>query len=373
MEYLNTIDEHKRTPEISLNAHVRNKQLELSAYVLRHKTIYLDTNYWLTLRKVELGELTDYLSRKYHELINALSDNGVCIFPISESTFLEVLKQSDQRTLDCTVSIIDKLSRGISLISYNERVMLETLHFIEDKIGCSTYSPHQIVWTKLAYNMGYTSPVNKNLGSDLDNLLQKAFFDRMWQVPLSEIVRMLKANGTPFDVSLPDSSKNLNEGKFSHMHENKSFQQMFLSELAGMLDVYKPIIQEAMLHLFEKNTGACPSKSDIDASKNNSLATNMIYNLFKMKKITTELPSYRVTSELYAAVRWDKEQKFESNDTHDFRHASAALPYCDYFFCEKGLSHLVTQKMLSHDKLYGCNVQPNVKSAVGVLENIQRA
>jgi len=55
MESNSTFEQHKATPEISIDNHVKLRQLELSEFVSHYKTIYLDTNFWLTLRKVALG------------------------------------------------------------------------------------------------------------------------------------------------------------------------------------------------------------------------------------------------------------------------------------------------------------------------------
>lgn len=363
-------NDYMNKTDISIGQYVRARQLELSDSVSCFKTVYLDTNHWVTLRKVCSGELTDPLSKRYLECVTALAEGGICLFPISQSTFLEVLKQTDPRTLDQTVAIIDKLSKGISFISHEERLKLETLHYFYDKTGESTYNSSQLVWTKLAYIMGYTSPEFDEIEVNTNNVLQKSFFDRMWEMTLNEMICVMRGNGGLFDPSFPDNSRELNVGKFAHMHENKSFKKMFLSELAGMLDAYKPLIQEAMLQMFEHKMGRPPSRSDVEAAKKSSLACNAIYNLFKLNKVTIELPIYRIISGLFAAVRWDKKQLFQPNDMHDFWHASAALPYCDYFFTEKDLLHLVTQKMLSYDKLYDCQVTASVKSAVERLEEL---
>lgn len=368
MDFVFTFDEHERSPRITVNQYVRRKQLELSSYVSQKCKIYLDTNFWIILRKIVTGELSDPLSKRYFELANLLSEENLCIFPISENTFLEVLKQSDPLTLDETVCLIDKLSQGICLISYNERLRLGILHFVYGKTEDHAYNPSQLVWTKLAYNMGYITPVNKNIEESLDRILQKSFFDQMWQVSLSDMIHVMRSNGGPINTLFPDNSSSLNNGKFSHIDENRSFEQMFLSELAGLLDFYKPLLLEVCCHMYQKKTGKSLTKEEIETMEDKSLIANMIYNLFRLKKITTELPSYRVTAGLYAAVRWDKKQKFQANDMHDFRHASAALPYCDYFFTEKRLSHLLTQKLLSYDKMYSCIVKSSLKDAVTILE-----
>lgn len=357
----------------TLDEHVRKRQLELSSYVLGRKTIYLDVNFWLILRKVELGELADSTSKEYHELAINLADKELCIFPISEDTFLEVLKQSDPKTLSKTISIIDRLSKGISIISYDERLRLEILHYMRNILGQSTYHVNQLIWTKLAYTMGHYYPVHKNLDKNVESLLQKSFFDHMWQISLTDMLQLIGDNSGLENIPrLPDSSAVLTTGKFAHRHENSTFKKMFLSELAGMLDTYYPLLQETILYFYVKETGSAPTEEEVENSKNDKWVANMVYNLFRLNKITTELPSYRIISGLYAAVRWDKQQKFQQNDMHDFRHASAALPYCDYFFCEKRLSHLLTQKMLSYDKLYGCKVERDVAAAAELLNRLRR-
>ncbi|MCW8831615.1 MAG: hypothetical protein OQK32_08875 [Gammaproteobacteria bacterium] len=369
MEFDSKNDGREIAPEVSVDQYVRKKQVELSEYVSGYKTIYLDTNFWLTLRDVVTGELKDAESIQYYDLVTSLAKKGTCIFPISGNTFAEILK-SDIDTLDHVVYLIDTLSQGVSIMSYDERVRMELMYFIYDKLGKDTYLPNEIVWTKLVYSLGYLDPVNDNIDPSLDAHIRKSFFDHMWQTPLCSIVAKLKDSGKLKQKSFLDNSAKLNEGKFAHAHENKSFKQMFLSELAGMLDVYKPVIQDAMLYIYEKETGVSPSIKDIESSNNCLLTVNMIYNLFRLNKITTELPSYRITSGLYAAVRWDTNQKFHKNDIVDIGHASAALPYCDYYFSERKFAHLITQKQMSYNKVYDCQVCRNIKSAITVLSEL---
>jgi hypothetical protein len=49
--------------------------------------------------------------------------------------------------------------------------------------------------------------------------------------------------------------------------------------------------------------------------------------------VDKSMPTIRIPSTLHAAVRWDKQQKYQK---HDFQHAIAALPYCDYFLLKSG-------------------------------------
>jgi len=83
------------------------------------------------------------------------------------------------------------------------------------------------------------------------------------------------------------------------------------------------------------------------------------------------MPTIHILSALYAAVIWDKQQRFQDNDFYDFRHATAALPYCDYFFTEKRLAHLLTQNLLGLDKFYQCTVKSKEKEAISYLQELE--
>lgn len=364
-----TIERHKLTPEISLDEHVRNRQLELSRYVSNRKTVYLDTNFWIILRDVKLGRRSDSLGTKLCDLIFSLSESKLCLFPISETTFVELLKQTEEESINKTVSLVDKLSEGVSILYAEERVFLEILYFIYKTTGKSTNNPRDLIWTKLSYVLGYSHPA-PNISPEMDRLLQKSFFDHLWEISMREMIDVMRENGGIIDTKFKDISEGLNTGKFSHTHENRSFKQMFMSEIGGSVDAHRDLIKEAFIHLYQKETGHTPTESELDASKSDNLSGNMIYNLFRLNKIKSELPSFRIPSGLHAAVRWDKSQNYQANDMHDIGHATAALPYCDYFFTEGRFGHLITQKILSYDKLYECRVEKNLKGAVDALVDI---
>jgi hypothetical protein len=98
---------------------------------------------------------------------------------------------------------------------------------------------------------------------------------------------------------------------------------------------------------------------------------NTITNIFRLNKAGKTMPTIHIFSTLYAAVRWDKKQKFQDNDFYDFRHATAALPYCDYFFTEKRLAHLLMQNLLGLDKFYQCTVHSKEKEAISCLHKLE--
>ena len=72
---------------------------------------------------------------------------------------------------------------------------------------------------------------------------------------------------------------------------------------------------------------------------------------------------------LFAAVRWNKTRKYsDGNDTFDFMHATAALPYFDFFFTENELHTIIRQIKL--DVAYGCVVESDPKKVLELLHSI---
>ncbi|WP_269618469.1 hypothetical protein, partial [Zhongshania sp. BJYM1] len=314
------------------------------------------------------GRSKSALEKEFYEEIVSLVEESRLIFPISQDVFLEVIKQSDPETLHQTVTLIDRLSCGVSLINFEERLELEIKYFLYSSLGKSVHDCREMVWTKLAYNMGFLTPSNENIDPEINKVIQKAFIDQMWVISLSDIVKTINENGGLSELNMPRLSEKLNEGKFSHENENSSFKQMFLSELAGALEGYGDVVAKCLEDMYEAEYGKALSEDERKDSDSGKGLRNAIYNLFRLNKAKDYFPTFDVISGLHAAIRWDKGQKYQDNDLHDIRHAASALPYCDAFFTEKRLAHLVTQNITGYDRKYSCEVCSSVSGALGVLQ-----
>lgn len=368
MKFISTIDQH-RGNDMPLPDYYRILRVKLSQAVTNKKIVYLDTKFWVLFRDASLFPDKNPTVTELLKLSVFLADRDLCIFPISEDVFLEVLRQTDPRTLKATVRLIDKLSSGVTLLSHEERTKTEIYHFWLKATQKPVFDLKELVWTKLAYNMGFVSPSNTMFKDD-EPVIQKAFLDHMWQISLLDMVEiLLSANGFQKPPPL-DYSMQLNKGKFENQGEAKSFKQMKLIEVIGIVDCYRKDLAEMIAYMYERESGerTLPTKTQKEESMR--LMGNMVCNLFRLDKVGSSLPAINISAGLHAAVRWDKQQKFQANDLHDFRHASAALPYCDYFFTEKRLTHLITQNLLSFDKLYGCEVCSKAGDALESLKSI---
>lgn len=369
MEHVFTLEEHSKTSHVSVKEYLRSKSMRLQQSFEEKTLVYLDTKFWLILRDVELRRNQNPNSVSLYKSACRLKEEGRCLFPVSQDVFLEVMQQSDDLTRVATARLIDKLSDGICFISIRERVGLETLQFFAEKAGLNVHPVEKLVWTKIVYALGFITP-ETFLKPEINAAIQKAFMDQMWTATFGDVVRTIGFDEDLARLCAIDIANDQNEGKIRHAHENNSFSEMFLSELAGFLDVWEPELQYVMHRLRELETGCKMNDCEINEASTPELVSKVIYNLFRLKKISTELPTFRIKSGLYAAARWDKERKFQNNDFHDFQHAATALPYANYFFTEKSLAHLITQKMTAYDRLYNCTVVSNVSSALCCLRAI---
>ena len=76
----------------------------------------MDLRFWIFLRDVELGRNDNQELIKLLDRIKFLVDEGLVICPISETVFIELMKQSDHETRLATARLIDRLSLGVTLV-----------------------------------------------------------------------------------------------------------------------------------------------------------------------------------------------------------------------------------------------------------------
>src|SRR5437016_3630154 len=181
MRFVNTIERHRQEPGRSLGAYARDRRIELGRSIAGRRKIYLDTKYWLFLRDYRLNRSTGgpaiaRLSTMIHEGVAS----GTLICPISSSIFAEICRQTDPITLRESVQLIDTLSQGVSTLSLEERIGMELLYFALAKQPREPrYPPAKtVVWTKLAFVVGFATFTGTPFSPEEELVMQKAFLDQ---------------------------------------------------------------------------------------------------------------------------------------------------------------------------------------------------
>ncbi|UXS53088.1 hypothetical protein FY148_10705 [Agrobacterium tumefaciens] len=357
------ITEHLREPNITIDQHVRSQQIALGQALSERRAVYLDTKFWILLRNAQ----KDAQTSEAHELLTRLRNavaSGVLFCPISESIFLELMKQEDVASRSATASLIDELSLGATLIPEDVRLATEIAHFMHASSGRTNLHPlKHLVWTKLSYVMGVTHPSNTPFDAATERAMQKAFFDHMWAISLTEIIAILGSNKMS-DVSLGDVATDLNAGIAAHAHELRSFAQSYSAEAQGIVDLVGGMAIDIMISMARDQGITLPPPTSEERKRSETSFKNLFRLALERNKAREALRTMHILASLHASVRWNKGRKLSGNDLYDFHHAAAALGYCDAFFTERSLRTTVTQEHLGLDRAYDCHVVADVQGAI---------
>jgi len=352
--------------DITLDRHVRNRILAAGKHVIRRARIYLDTNFWVWLRKASEGR-GDPASNKLLEALTSGADSGRLICPLSESAFMELFKQEDLVSRRATAVLMARLSGSYALIDPRTRMANEVANFFHRKLGADVYGVDELAWGRVSYALGIMHPYQDiQMPADLLLALQKGVFDEIWNTDLVTMVDQIGSSSPPPDdmATLADT---LNRGNSEHAHELRSFPQTYRMELRGVAEQFAPIVLEVAEEV-ERRTGKWPADERFTPSQS---ATNFAINalLFALEKDESRdsLRSLHIEAALHASIRWDKKRKLVANDLYDFKHASAALGYCNMFFTERPLRALIEQKHLALDTRFSCAVCANPSEALALL------
>lgn len=349
------IEFHRQKPDVSLQSYVRDKRCQLGAAVASIHRIYLDQRFWLLLRDVALGRSRDMAISDLLAMLRYLVVKGRAVCPISESVFVELLKQSDKSTRLATAQLIDDLSLGVTLIPFDERVRQELCNSFYHQAGAKDLIPlRQLVWTKLAYVLGEVHPSKTPFSPEVELTIQKAFFDHVWNISLVDIVKSIDE---PPQFDWEALAARLNAGNRAHYSTIRSYRQAFRIEFEGGLSLFRNEMTLLARELNERGFSSFGTKlSDLTHKQ-------------RFDEFSRSVPSLHIHGTCHAAVRWDQKRKLCGNDLFDFHHAEAALGYCDAFLTEKPLTDMLSQQHLGLS-VYRCRMFWAPDSALKWLREI---
>lgn len=357
---------HRGKNDISIEQHIQSKQIALAESIQGKYAIYLDTKFWINLCEASLTRSKHDTDYKLLDLAIELNERGVAFFPISESTYAELMKQEDQETRKKTSELIDQLSSGIALVPYDIRIETEIAHAIHDSIEPELIHPlKKSVWTRVSNVLGNSYPINTVFDKETELLIQKAFFDHLWELSLTDMISKGRNEEifreTPF-VTLAES---LNEKNAKYSSDLRSYEQTYLNEIAGVIDLFSDTAREVINKMAERR--GIPVEQDSNVGK---YIINIFREAYRKGTINKDAPTLDVFARCHAAVRWNKGRKIEPNDIFDFNHAAAALGYCDAFFTERSLCNLLTETKTGLDKVHKCKVLYKESDAITHMQTL---
>jgi hypothetical protein len=366
---------HQRTPEVSLEMHERNARISLGERLSSKTLVYLDTKYWIILRQAVGNAEANGKHANLLALLRTKVASGVLLCPISASTFIELMKQDDPQSRLSTASLIDELSQGVALVEDDQRIKTEISCFLYAKGTTeSLHALEHLAWCKLVYVLGSMHPTGTPFDAATELVIQKAFFDYMWTVPLTEIVQKLESSKFGDAADFGAIAEKLNQGNLLHSGSLRNFVQTYSAEVRGLIDLQGEAILSFVEAAARKQGIPIEYQSENDRFAAISPFKNVLAFALESNQSSKEarniLRTIHVQACLHASVRWNKKRKLEGNDLLDFHHAAAALAYCDAFFTERSLKTLITQNHVALDKCYDCRVIARPDEAIDYLNGL---
>lgn len=370
-----SIDRHRASPEISLDRHTRSRLLELGASLTPRKAIYLDLCFWILLRDaMRTGESDRDLQML--SMLRGLVKSGVAFCPISDSTFLELFKQTDGASRLATAALIDELSLGVTLVPFHLRVGTEIAHYVHSaKPGTSVYPLRELAWSKLSYVMDFVHPTKMVFDAATNLAIQKAFFDHMWDNV--SLVQMCSHLGEAFVHADPlhfrQTSANLNEQNQIHAADLKSFRKTYKDELVGVLDLFAGTLAQILAPMLPPEAGPLPAEGSSERAEVDRQCLSFLIGVLDTEGGRKAMRSLHIKSLLHAAVRWNKKQTLKPNDLFDFDHAAAAIGYCDAFFTEGPLRAMLSRRDLGLKEDFACFVSSDAEECMRYLAATEKS
>lgn len=367
-----TIDEHRASPDTSLESYVRQCQVTLAIGLESKVSIYLDLKFWIALREAALGCSRDESSLELLALLRRLVAAGKVFCPISDSAFIEIFKQSDASTRRATVELVDELSHGVTLIPLDLRIGTEIAHFIHATLTPhKVYPLHHLVWTKLSYVLGYTHPAWSSFDPASELAMQKAFFDHMWTISLAQMDGLIGGAMSSASQRFDALAAQLNAANRQHAAELRSFEQTYNLELSGVLELYADRAADVLNRMAQNQIGESATRGSARWQELERNCQSLLMAAFKKDATKDALRTLHIKTCLHASVRWDKKRQFKANDFFDFQHAAAAVGYCDAFFTERSLCAMIQRPDTALDKRYKCHVGSTMAEALAFAKTLE--
>ncbi len=285
--------------------------------------------------------------------------------PISDATLIELLKRSGQER-KAVMTLVDELSLGVAFAPEEERVGTELAHFLHSAFfPDEVYPLNWLVWNRVVYTLGIASPSVTWLDAAENQVMQKAFFDHLWDIPLTEVMEIAGLDKDFPHLPLDELAQRLTALNAKYSGELTSYKQTYSREIWGAIDLILPKVEAIMVPIvnrLRKSDGSTPNSIGIESQIEARLS-----EVFRHGNVAKVLPTLHVMAHCHASIRHDKRRPMKANDLPDFHHASAALVYCKAFFTENPLRILLTSPQAKLDKEYNCRVISDINEAIDFL------
>ena len=194
-------------------------------------------------------------------------------------------------------------------------------------------------------------------------VIQKAFFDHLWEFSLSTMVGII-GSARPLASPFGEIANRLNRDNAVHAPSMKSFAQVYRDEINGVLELAAPIAADVLHDMTRTALGPAAQPSAEQWEEITRQCLGLLRATIRKPAGRRALRTLQVGALLYAALRWNRTQKLNANDIFDFHHAEAALGYCDVLLTDGPMHALLRQRNLAIERDFACRVMSSAEEAV---------
>jgi hypothetical protein len=252
-----------------------------------------------------------------------------------------------------------------------ERAGTELAHLLyPDGRRDTTYPLKVLVWSKLSYVLGVMHTSHTVFEPEQELLIQKAFFDFLWDCSLTQLLDILGRDSLP-EITFDNLANKLNRGIAQHASAIHSFEEGYRHEIAGALGLVVATGVSIVEDMFQKTHGFPPRLSDSERKAHEQQLHSFLVNVVTHKRaIRKRLPTLHIHASCHAGLRWNRTQRVDGNDVYDFHHAAAAVPYCDAFFTDRRLASLLDVNLLKIREDFDCRIVSSIREAVDCASTV---
>lgn len=362
---------HLENGHVSLDDHLREMAARSARKLECRRRLYLDTKYWVYIRDALLERPQKPEHPEILEGLRRLVASGKAICPVSDVAFAELASQSDDETRTATALLLDELSLGTALRTEEERFGLELTEFLtHPEQATGKVQTRDAAWTAPCFTFGVMVPTSEDVSPEVNLAVQKATIDELWSITFAELASDSTAH-LQWKEACERTAKKINADVREFASQATSFKVTFKSEVVGGLSAAEHVVRRVALEdALRKGLDVQKLRPD-ERERLYDLVMRILVNSFDLArtKMALRMPTTYVHAACHAAIRLDRQRKFDGNFLRDLHHGAAATPYFDAMFTEKTLRILLTAGNVAADKTFGCHI---VSKDAGILDYLSQ-
>ena len=315
------------------------------------KAVYLDLNHWIELAKALSGHRD---GRKNLDILTACEKavaDGVVVFPLSFTTYLEVSKIHNPRQRRNLREVIECLSRYFVVTSLwtiecheVEAVLDNTVGANPNPIGCNDY----IDWGLLrAAGMDGRLKIRNRSGEDItsqfyqslpperagvfDEYVASACFEMNRQFIEGTMSRPGEQDNGGNTFQLVESNALFEEDLVGLLNRNPRWRRGRIRDVVAARHMAYEINEILYKGLRERRVPLERLAPDIEG----------------VRKVFDSMPSFDVTVTLKTEYHRDPNHSWTPNDVCDIQALAATLPYCDVVVADKAVVSMIARTGLA--------------------------